>query len=70
MSYSVMDLGLEYRKYQANYFCASEATMYLLDCRSYGSFYDISCWNGGDLFTDRFYQKIYDKGGTINKLRR
>lgn len=70
MSYSVMDLGPEYSKYQANYFCASDAIMYLLDCKSYGSFYDISCWNGGNLFADRIYQKKYDKGGTINMLRR
>lgn len=68
-SYSVWDLGTENRSFQSNYFCASGAVMYLLGCKSYGSYYDLSCWGKGVLFTDRNYKNNYVKDGTFTLLR-
>ena len=43
--------------------------MYLLCCKSYGSYYDLSCWGKGVLFTDRNYKNNYVKDGTFTLLR-
>ena len=69
VSYSVWDLGKANRSFQSNYFCASGAVMYMLGCKSYGSFYDLSCWGGGTLFTDRSYKKTYVKDGSLFLLK-
>lgn len=69
-AYSVMDLGKHYREYQTNYFCASNAVMYLLGCKSHGSYYDISYWNGGNIFSDKNYQRKYEKDGNLILLRK
>lgn len=56
-SASVLNLGDNYRQYQANYFCASGALMYLIGCESYASFYDLSSWNNGIIYSDKYYNK-------------
>ena len=69
VAYSVMNLGSTHRSYEANYFCATYAIMYLLGCRSYGSYYDLSCWNEGNLFTDQKFKKKYLEKGRIRLLQ-
>ena len=70
VAHSVKDLGANYRNYQANYFCATNAIMYLLGCKSYGCFYDISCWNGGTVFSDKQYHNRYEQNGNMKFLRK
>lgn len=68
ISYSSLDLGTSKREYQASYFCATGATFYMLGCKSFGSYYDISCWNNGKVYTDDLFKNNYSTGGTIKKL--
>ena len=65
---AALDLGSSMRQYQANYFCAAGATFYMLGCKSHGSYYDISCWNGGKVYSDDLFRNNYSTGGTIKRL--
>ncbi len=69
-AYSAMDLGMNFRKYQANYFCATNGVMYLLSCKSYGSYYDLSSWNSGNILSDKVYKREYTDNGSIILLKK
>lgn len=69
-AYSVMNLGEKYREYQANFFSATNAVMYLLACKSYGSYYDLSSWNSGNILSDKVYKREYKNNGSIILLKR
>lgn len=63
-AFSSIDLG-DKREYQANYFCATNAEMHLIDCYSHGSYYDISCFNNGKVITNKAFIRNYSTGGSI-----
>lgn len=63
--FSPIELGSSKRTYQANYFCATSATMHLVGCKSNGGYYDISCFGSGTVYTDNGYNNNYSTGGTI-----
>ena len=54
-------------EYSANFFAATGAEMHLYSCKSNGSIYDISCFNGAKVFTDNVFINNYSVGGTIIK---
>ena len=66
---SSMDLGTKYRHYQANYFCASNATMYLLGCKSTNSMYDLTCLNKATVFSDVNYSRKFIEDGNFSVLQ-
>lgn len=58
------------RQFQANYFSASGAVMYLIGCKSAKSLYDLSCFNNASIYTDRDYARKYIGNGQVRILKK